>query len=110
VGCGEGSGCTPEGLQRVMHGDHIGTLFHKDAHLWVDMKETGARDMAVSARDASRHLQVCLYYLFILAILFFNPFYLPVSGTKNLLCGTAAHLLEEQIRFESDEKTHLRKK
>ncbi|KAH9546290.1 hypothetical protein CY35_12G087500 [Sphagnum magellanicum] len=51
------SGCTPEGLQRVMHGDHIGTLFHKDAHLWVDMKETGARDMAVSARDASRHLQ-----------------------------------------------------
>jgi delta-1-pyrroline-5-carboxylate synthetase len=51
------SGYAPESLQRVVHGDHIGTLFHKDAHLWVDMKETGARDMAVSARDASRRLQ-----------------------------------------------------
>jgi len=51
------SGYAPESLQRVVRGDHIGTLFHKDAHLWVDMKETGARDMAVSARDASRRLQ-----------------------------------------------------
>ncbi len=60
--CGmwEGSGYAPESLQRVVRGDHIGTLFHKDAHLWVDMKETGARDMAVSARDASRRLQVFL--------------------------------------------------
>ena len=55
----EGSGCANNSLQRVMRGDHIGTLFHKDAHLWVDMKETGARDMAVAARDGSRRLQVC---------------------------------------------------
>jgi delta-1-pyrroline-5-carboxylate synthetase len=41
-----------------MRGEHIGTLFHKDAHLWFDLKETGARDMAVAARDASRRLQV----------------------------------------------------
>ena len=41
-----------------MRGEHIGTLFHKDAHLWVNLKETGARDMAVAARDASRRLQV----------------------------------------------------
>lgn len=54
----EGSGCTADGLQRVMRGEHIGTLFHKDAHLWVNLKETGARDMAVAARDASRRLQV----------------------------------------------------
>jgi hypothetical protein len=54
----EGSGCTADGLQRVMRGEHIGTLFHKDAHLWFDLKETGARDMAVAARDASRRLQV----------------------------------------------------
>jgi hypothetical protein len=93
-----------------MHGDHIGTLFHKDAHLWVDMKETGARDMAVSARDASRRLQVCLYYFFILAILFFNPFYLPVGWTKNCSMVQRLILLEEQIQFESDEKTCLRKK
>nr|AUF72249.1 aldehyde dehydrogenase 18B1 [Syntrichia caninervis] len=53
----EGSGCANNSLQRVMRGDHIGTLFHKDAHLWVDMKETGARDMAVAARDGSRRLQ-----------------------------------------------------
>ena len=55
----EGSGCAADGLQRVMRGDHIGTLFHKDAHLWVEQKETGARDMAVAARDGSRRLQVC---------------------------------------------------
>ncbi|CAM6047290.1 unnamed protein product [Sphagnum compactum] len=51
------SGCAPDGLLHVMRGDHIGTLFHKDSYLWVDVKETGARDMAVSARDASRRLQ-----------------------------------------------------
>jgi delta-1-pyrroline-5-carboxylate synthetase len=45
-----------------MRGDHIGTLFHKDSYLWVDVKETGARDMAVSARDASRQLQVFLQF------------------------------------------------
>lgn len=56
----DGSGCDSEGLQRVMRGDHIGTLFHADAHQWVDLKETGARDMAVAARDASRRLQVLL--------------------------------------------------
>lgn len=61
----EESGCTADGLQRVMRGEHIGTLFHKDAHLWVDMKETGARDMAVAARDASRRLQVFTVKLFL---------------------------------------------
>jgi delta-1-pyrroline-5-carboxylate synthetase len=59
----EGSGCASDGLQRVMRGDHIGTLFHKDAHLLIDLKGTGARDMAVAARDGSRRLQVCLSLL-----------------------------------------------
>jgi delta-1-pyrroline-5-carboxylate synthetase len=51
------SGCAADSLQRVMRGDHVGTLFHKDAHQWVDQKETGARAMAVAARDGSRRLQ-----------------------------------------------------
>jgi len=55
----EGSGCATDSLQRVMRGDHVGTLFHKDAHRWVELKETGAREMAVAARDGSRRLQVC---------------------------------------------------
>ncbi|XP_024369145.1 delta-1-pyrroline-5-carboxylate synthase 1 [Physcomitrium patens] len=51
------SGCVADGLQRVMRGDHVGTLFHRDAHQWVDLKETGARNMAVAAREGSRRLQ-----------------------------------------------------
>ena len=29
-----------------------------DAHLWAQVKETGAREMAVAARESSRRLQV----------------------------------------------------
>ncbi|KAJ7526512.1 hypothetical protein O6H91_16G009400 [Diphasiastrum complanatum] len=51
------SGYTADSLQKVIRGDHVGTLFHKDAHLWVPVKETSARQMAIAARDASRRLQ-----------------------------------------------------
>ncbi|KAL3698948.1 hypothetical protein R1sor_016970 [Riccia sorocarpa] len=51
------SGFGPHGLQRVLTGEKIGTLFHKDAKQWVAIKETGAGDMAVAARNASRRLQ-----------------------------------------------------
>lgn len=51
------SGFTADVILRVMNGERIGTLFHKDAHLWVSKKEASARQMAVSARDASRRLQ-----------------------------------------------------
>lgn len=43
---------------RVMEGERIGTLFHRDAHLWASFTEVGARDMAVAARESSRRLQV----------------------------------------------------
>eukprot|EP00250_Pteridium_aquilinum_P012579 c20812_g2_i1 orf=390-2600(-) len=51
------SGFTADGILKVMNGERIGTLFHKDAHLWVSKKEASTRQMAVMARDASRSLQ-----------------------------------------------------
>ena len=43
---------------RVLQGERIGTVFHKDAHMWTSIKEVTAHEMAVSARDSSRRLQV----------------------------------------------------
>ncbi|KAH9672518.1 Delta-1-pyrroline-5-carboxylate synthase 1 [Citrus sinensis] len=40
---------------KVLEGKRVGTLFHRDAHLWV--KQVGAREMAVAARESSRRLQ-----------------------------------------------------
>ncbi|CAM6121374.1 unnamed protein product [Calypogeia fissa] len=51
------SGCATDALRRVMQGEKIGTLFHKDAKEWVSLNSSGAREMAVAARDASRRLQ-----------------------------------------------------
>ncbi|XP_057836057.1 delta-1-pyrroline-5-carboxylate synthase isoform X2 [Cryptomeria japonica] len=53
------SGFTADGILRVLQGQRVGTLFHREAHLWhsVQIKEHSARKMAVSARDASRVLQ-----------------------------------------------------
>ncbi|KAJ8423228.1 hypothetical protein Cgig2_027654 [Carnegiea gigantea] len=51
------SGKANDNILRVLKGQHIGTLFHKDAHLWATAKETGAREMAVAARESSRRLQ-----------------------------------------------------
>ncbi|KAJ1422266.1 Glutamate/acetylglutamate kinase [Sesbania bispinosa] len=51
------SGCAAENIIKVLQGQRIGTLFHKDAHMWVPPKEVDAREMAVAARDCSRRLQ-----------------------------------------------------
>ncbi|CAN0909569.1 Delta-1-pyrroline-5-carboxylate synthase [Linum grandiflorum] len=51
------SGFALQNIIKVLHGDDIGTLFHRDAHSWVRIKEAGARDMAVAARECSRRLQ-----------------------------------------------------
>lgn len=51
------SGFTADGVLRVMTGERIGTLFHKDAHLWGSNKRESARQMAIAARNASRRLQ-----------------------------------------------------
>ncbi|KAH9617727.1 hypothetical protein KSS87_016646, partial [Heliosperma pusillum] len=51
------SGKATDNIIKVLNGLRIGTLFHKDAHLWGSAKETGAREMAVAARDCSRRLQ-----------------------------------------------------
>jgi len=51
------SGFASGGVLGVLQGERLGTLFHKDAHLWFSVKERSARKMAVNARDASRRLQ-----------------------------------------------------
>ncbi|KAK9700085.1 hypothetical protein RND81_08G216200 [Saponaria officinalis] len=51
------SGKATDNIIKVLNGQRIGTLFHKDAHLWASAKETGAREMAVAARECSRRLQ-----------------------------------------------------
>ncbi|KAI4389862.1 hypothetical protein MLD38_002036 [Melastoma candidum] len=51
------SGFAPKNILKVLNGEKIGTLFHKDAHLWAPVKEVSAREMAVAARDSSRKLQ-----------------------------------------------------
>ncbi|KAK7305789.1 hypothetical protein VNO77_43701 [Canavalia gladiata] len=49
-------GYAAENIIKVLQGQRIGTLFHKDAHRWEPVKEVDAREMAVAARDCSRRL------------------------------------------------------
>ncbi|CAO2825552.1 unnamed protein product [Amaranthus hypochondriacus] len=51
------SGKANDNIIKVLKGQRVGTLFHMDAHLWAQVKETGAREMAVAARESSRRLQ-----------------------------------------------------
>ncbi|CAJ1801151.1 unnamed protein product [Sphenostylis stenocarpa] len=51
------SGFATDSIKRVLRGERIGTVFHKDAHLWTSIKEVSAHEMAVAARDSSRRLQ-----------------------------------------------------
>ncbi|KAG0498729.1 hypothetical protein HPP92_003420 [Vanilla planifolia] len=51
------SGFATDSITKVLKGERVGTLFHKDASLWAFPKEDSAREMAVSARDCSRRLQ-----------------------------------------------------
>lgn len=52
------SGYASGNILKVLEGEDIGTLFHRDAHLWVQSKDVSAREMAVAARESSRILQV----------------------------------------------------
>nr|AKN79293.1 delta1-pyrroline-5-carboxylate synthase 2 [Betula platyphylla] len=51
------SGYATDNIIKVLQGEHLGTLFHKDAHLWTLVREVGACEMAVAARESSRQLQ-----------------------------------------------------
>jgi len=51
------SGFAPNNIIKVLNGERVGTLFHKDAHMWIPVTEIGPHEMAVSAREASRKLQ-----------------------------------------------------
>ncbi|KAL2229497.1 UNVERIFIED_CONTAM: Delta-1-pyrroline-5-carboxylate synthase [Sesamum indicum] len=52
-----GSGFVAGNIGKVLEGQRIGTLFHKDAHAWVTFNEFTAREMADAARDCSMRLQ-----------------------------------------------------
>ncbi|KAG9147892.1 hypothetical protein Leryth_003487 [Lithospermum erythrorhizon] len=51
------NGFTASNIDKIMHGQRIGTLFHRDSHRWTSLTEVGAREMAVAAREAARRLQ-----------------------------------------------------
>nr|XP_043629817.1 delta-1-pyrroline-5-carboxylate synthase isoform X2 [Erigeron canadensis] len=51
------SGFAGDNIVRVLRGQRIGTLFHREAHTWVPSQELNAREMAVAARESSRLLQ-----------------------------------------------------
>ncbi|KAK4480978.1 hypothetical protein RD792_011842 [Penstemon davidsonii] len=53
------SGFVADNIGKVLDGQRIGTLFHRDAHSWVKLNECSAREMAVAARECSTRLQ-CL--------------------------------------------------
>ncbi|PPR86781.1 hypothetical protein GOBAR_AA33915 [Gossypium barbadense] len=50
-------GYATDNIIKVLQGKCVGTLFHRDAHLWTLVKELGVREMAVTARECSRRLQ-----------------------------------------------------
>nr|AKN79292.1 delta1-pyrroline-5-carboxylate synthase 1 [Betula platyphylla] len=52
------SGYAAENIIKVLQGECVGTLFHHDAHLWAPVREVGAREMAIAARESSRRLQI----------------------------------------------------
>ncbi|KAJ7950257.1 Delta-1-pyrroline-5-carboxylate synthase [Quillaja saponaria] len=52
------SGFAQDNIIKVLQGERIGTVFHKDAHLWTQVKEVSAHEMAIAARNSSRRLQV----------------------------------------------------
>ncbi|AQK86399.1 delta-1-pyrroline-5-carboxylate synthase-like [Zea mays] len=51
------SGSASGSIIRVLQGEKIGTLFHKDASLWEPSSDVSACEMAVTARECSRRLQ-----------------------------------------------------
>lgn len=55
------SGFSADNITKVLNGQHIGTLFHKDAYLWVSNSDISAQDMAITAKECSRRLQVNKY-------------------------------------------------
>ncbi|KAL6503211.1 Delta-1-pyrroline-5-carboxylate synthase [Orobanche hederae] len=44
-------------IAKVLEGQRIGTLFHRDAHRWITLDEFSAREMALAARECSIALQ-----------------------------------------------------
>ena len=41
-------------ILRALNGECIGTLFHRDAYKWVQVKKVGACEMAIVAKESSK--------------------------------------------------------
>ncbi|KAK6126104.1 hypothetical protein DH2020_040218 [Rehmannia glutinosa] len=52
-----GSGFVAGNIAKVLEGQRIGTLFHRDAPTWITLDEFSAREMAVAARECTVGLQ-----------------------------------------------------
>lgn len=65
-----------------MQGEKTGTLFHKDAKQWVSLNSSGAREMAVAARNASRRLQVPVALSFLQYSFLFLDMFGQSEGSK----------------------------
>lgn len=59
----DGSGFAGGNIIKVLQGERVGTLFHRDAHQWVPVEHVGVREMAVASRECSRRLQVSISLL-----------------------------------------------
>ncbi|KAJ9548177.1 hypothetical protein OSB04_020720 [Centaurea solstitialis] len=81
------SGYAANNIIKVLNGERVGTLFHKDAHMWIPVTEIGPHEMAGSAREASRRLQA-----------------LTTAERKKILVDVAAALEanEQFIMLEND--------
>ncbi|KAG9149488.1 hypothetical protein Leryth_020516 [Lithospermum erythrorhizon] len=51
------SGFAVDNIIRVLDGERIGTIFHRDSNTWTSNGEASGREMAVAARECSRRLQ-----------------------------------------------------
>lgn len=55
--CGS-SGFANNNIIKALDGQRVGTLFHREAIKWASIGDFDAREMAVSARECARRLQV----------------------------------------------------
>ncbi|RZC76693.1 hypothetical protein C5167_000841 [Papaver somniferum] len=98
------SGYATDNIIKVVQGEHIGTLFHKDAHLWAPVKEVDSRDMAVAAREWDGVVASLLLHL--------GHFALPSEDRKKILLQVADALEtnESLIQEENDADVAAAKK
>ncbi|OIW21934.1 hypothetical protein TanjilG_15258 [Lupinus angustifolius] len=93
------SGYAAENITKVIQGQRIGTLFHKDAYKWAPVKEVDAREMAVAARNCSRRLQ---FNILILSLITSHALSSEERKQVLLKIADALEAHEKEIRIENE--------